>query len=64
MELLLVLLIALLLLKPSDVVQLVRILGQLLAFKRQSHTQLQQLFHEAMRRAETTQKNNPHEANR
>ena len=64
MELLLVLVIALLLLKPSDVAQLARILGKLLALKRQSHTQLKQLFHEVMQHAETAEKNSPHEPNR
>jgi len=64
MELLLTLLIALLLLKPSDVIQLASILGKLLVLKRQSHTTLQKMFHEAMQRTETIRKNTPHEPNR
>lgn len=56
MELLLVLIIALILLKPSDVVQLAKLLGHFIALKHKSRQRLEQFIHEAVQH--TAMKNN------
>lgn len=53
MELVLVLIIALILLKPNDVIHLAQLLGRFLALKHKSRQRLEQFLHEAVQRHNT-----------
>ena len=62
MELFLVLAVALVLLKPSDVQHLAACLGRLLALKRKSQKQMKQLLDDMLQHS-AQQKNTQHDTN-